>query len=113
MTEARDFEAEIERLLGTLAERPSDLELHRAVRTASLRYKAAGGPPLGSLAWFRIPERDPVRQLIRVERCWAHDTNDIERAVGSCAAARRDVDFAPVLDWLEELLRSLTARAPV
>src|SRR6186997_1397565 len=110
MTESYEFGAEIERLLAAIAERPGDLELHQNLRTMSLRYKAAGGPPLGRLAWlFRGYGLNALQHLIYVERAWSHDVGnvdrllDVKRAVESCIAARRDLDFAAVSRWLEDL----------
>ena len=119
MTEAYEFGAEIERLLGAIAERPSDLALHRRLRRTSLRYKAAGGPPLGRLAWLlRARERDPIRRLIHAERAWSHDAGNtdrllnIGRAVESCVPARRELDFSPMRGWIAELLRAAAADGP-
>jgi hypothetical protein len=109
-------DADIESLLARLVEQPDHLPVHEELRRAALRYKAAGGRPLGALAAMPPMSHDALRALIHFERCWAYDVGNsdllirVARAIDAYATVRPDSDFGPVLQWLEELLRS-TLRA--
>ena len=103
----------IESLLSRLAREPDSLLIRHELRREALRYKAAGGRPLGALAAMPPMSCDAIRAMIHFERCWAYDVGNpdllirVARAVDACAQAHPDSDFRPVLQWLEELVRSM------
>jgi hypothetical protein len=105
----------IDALLQRLEGDPGSLDLHRELRTAALKRKAAGGPPAGTLARMWPLPNDPVGRLIHVERLWSLDPSNLDwllkvaEAVEVCAAERPGTDFGSVRRWLRRLAQAARA----
>lgn len=99
----------IELLLEKIATEPSNVELHRQLREAGIRRKANGGPRAGTFARLVPLPRKPLQRLIYVARLSALDPGDLELlrqvalALEQLAAARPELDFAPVGEWLRSV----------
>ena len=110
-------DALIDVLLQRLADEPANVDVHRELRTAALKRKVDGGPPGGTFATMRPLPRDPLRQLIHVERLWSLDPGNLDRlvkvaqAIEACAVERPEVDFEPVRKWLHRIAQAARAGA--
>jgi hypothetical protein len=113
----RQLREEIELRLKRLRAAPVDLVLHRQLREAAFRHKAAGGGGLGVLDVLRPAPRDRTERLIHFARAWAFDPGNIDYAIGLCravdahAGAAASEEVGAVRRWLTQVIRTASAEA--
>ncbi len=100
-----NFDFEIEMMLQGLKVNPSNLEVHRRLRSVSLQRKASGGRPLSLMERFRMNlKSDQVQQLLNAEKLLAYDPGNVEYMLAVLNASNA-LNFDAVTQWIQDVLR--------
>ena len=98
------FVAEIHSLAQALADRPADLDLHRKLRAAGLRRKAAGGKAGGWLdSWRARRTKEPLAAMIEWEVLLARDPGNTDLMLKVMIAAD-GLELSDVVEWIHNLI---------
>jgi hypothetical protein len=85
---------------------PGNVTLHRGLRDAGVRCKAAGGRPAGLLArWKAWRATDPTTSLVRWEHLLARDPGNTDLMAKVFHAAKR-AELPEVVNWIAEILQA-------
>src|SRR5262249_19781886 len=110
-----DARAVVEGLLHELSLQPSELSLYKELHIAALKYKAAGGRPLGMRAFMARLPKQHIGRVNHYTRLWAFDVMSVDgliqvhNAVAACDTP--EGAFYPIVIWLKKMHRELTAVA--
>ena len=101
-----EYEYAIELYLRGLNLDPDNVGAHQALRTASLKRKARGGPPLGMWKSMKLkkPAKDDKQNLLNAERLLAYDPANTDHMLTLLQSAER-AGFQATADWIARILK--------